>query len=43
MYSLDPDASVVAKVADFGLAQRVCSTITSAKGTWAWLPPEVPL
>jgi serine/threonine protein kinase len=38
---LDADADVNAKVADFGLAQRVDPAMTDIQGTWQWLPPEV--
>ena len=32
---------IQAKVADFGLAQRVDSSLNQIQATWQWLPPEV--
>jgi len=41
MVSKDPEAAVVAKVADFGLAQSVAPLVAGALGTWQWLAPEI--
>lgn len=41
MVSRDPNAPVVAKVADFGLAQSVAPLVSGALGTWQWLAPEI--
>ena len=38
--SLNPEAPVVAKVADFGLSTFVSHKVGGALKTWNWLPPE---
>lgn len=41
MVSLDENAPVCAKVADFGLSRCITSGISGSLGTWQWLAPEV--
>jgi len=41
MVSLDPNAIVNAKVADFGLAQIVEHSVGGGLGTFQWLAPEI--
>jgi len=41
LHSLDENASVRAKVADFGLARIVAPTVSGTLTTWQWLAPEV--
>ena len=36
----DDHAPVVAKVADFGLAERVAATVVGQLQTWRWAAPE---
>jgi len=38
---MDPQAPIVAKVADFGLSQRAAPEISGALCAWQWLAPEV--
>ncbi len=42
LMSLDESADVIAKVADFGLAQQLTTTtgITDRLATWQWMAPE---
>ncbi len=42
LMSLDENASIVAKVADFGLAQKLTTSsgITDRLETWQWMAPE---
>ena len=41
MASLDENAPVCAKVADFGLSRAITSGIAGCLSTWQWLAPEV--
>lgn len=41
MVSLDENASLCAKVGDFGLARCITSPIAGSLKTWQWLAPEV--
>jgi serine/threonine protein kinase len=39
--SLDENVDVMAKVADFGLASKVLTSLNEVLFTWQWLAPEV--
>jgi serine/threonine protein kinase/GTPase SAR1 family protein len=39
--SLDENADCVAKVADFGLASKVLTSLSEVLFTWQWLAPEI--
>ena len=40
LFSLNPDASVCAKVSDFGLTVSVTETISDPLNSWQWMAPE---
>eukprot|EP01106_Pelomyxa_sp_JSP_P006417 TRINITY_DN2033_c0_g2_i1.p1 TRINITY_DN2033_c0_g2~~TRINITY_DN2033_c0_g2_i1.p1 ORF type:complete len:442 (-),score=41.68 TRINITY_DN2033_c0_g2_i1:542-1867(-) len=40
IHSLNPSDPVVAKLADFGLSQRLLPTASGFLGTWQWVAPE---